>query len=89
MFANPVTTSTIVAFTFLDESQLCHDGSEAAGVGVLLQVAPHADLGGDFGEGEEHHAEQALIFSFYSLHFLPDISIVSVTISNNNPHNSL
>lgn len=79
MFANPVTTSTIVAFTFLDESQLCHDGSEAAGGGVLLQVAPHADLGGDFGEGEEHHAH--LGFQLLGLVNLPVKLVLLLAVS--------
>ena len=53
MFANIIPSSSAVAVARLFEAELRHDGAEAAGIGILLEVAEGADPGGDLGEGEE------------------------------------
>ena len=45
MFADVISSKTAVAHARLLEPELCHDGSEAAGVGVFLQVAVHHGVG--------------------------------------------
>ena len=42
MFANIVASSSAVAVARLFEAELRHDGAEAAGIGILLQVAKGA-----------------------------------------------
>ena len=56
MFVDIVARSSDVANAFFCEAELRHDGAEAAGIGILLEVAEGADPGGDLGEGEEFRA---------------------------------
>ena len=57
MFVDIVARSSdVVANAFFCEAELRHDGAEAAGIGILLEVAEGADPGGDLGEGEEFRA---------------------------------
>ena len=53
MFAYIVAAPLVMALAFFRESELGHDGAEAAGLWTLLQVAVGDDLGGNLRESEE------------------------------------
>ena len=52
-FTYIIASPAAVPATRLFEAELGHDGSEASAIGILLEVADGADLGGDFCQGEE------------------------------------
>ena len=52
-FTYIIASPAAVPATRLFEAELGHDGSEASAIGILLEVADGADLGGDLCQGEE------------------------------------